>query len=51
MDFNAIMLSMVQCSTASNSLYENIRTRPEIQDRVKFAPKKSDVSTESMDCP
>jgi hypothetical protein len=45
MDFYAIMLSMAQCSTASNALYERIRSRPEIQDMVKFAPNKSDVHT------
>jgi len=43
MESYAIMLSIAQCSTASNSLYENIRFRPEIRDKVKFAPNRSEV--------
>lgn len=36
---------MTKCFRASNALYESIRVRPEIQDKIKFAPNNRDVHT------
>jgi hypothetical protein len=45
MDFFSIVISMNQCFRSSNTLYESIRIRPEIQDKVKFAPNNKDINT------
>ena len=37
-----MLRSIKQCCVASDSLYERIRYRPEIKDKVKIAPKKND---------
>ena len=40
-----MLLSMAQCTAASNALYGRFRTIPEIQDKVKIAPNNSEVHT------
>ena len=37
--------SLNNCCTASNSLYESIRSRSDINSRVKFYPKNKDSNT------